>query len=56
MKILEITRKLHRLTGKLNLYIYICCDENKLDTVRIKKELKAIHQMVEFIERKLVLK
>jgi len=53
MKILELTRKLHRLTGKLNLYIHICCEESKLDTVRIKNEINAIYQLIEKIENEL---
>lgn len=53
MKIFELTRKLYRLTGKLNLYIQICCTENKLDTVRIKNELSEIYKTIESIEDEL---
>ena len=53
MELLEDTKKLYGLTGKLNIYIYMCCQENKPDIVRLKEELNQIRKIILDIENKL---
>lgn len=53
MKLAEFTRKLYRVTGKMNLYISLCCRKNKPDIVRLKEEIEYIKQIILNIENEI---
>ena len=51
MELLEYTRRLYHLTGRLNLYISsLQYEKNKPDVDRLKKEIRHISQIIETIK------
>lgn len=50
MELLNHVKQLHRITGKLNLYLSVCCQNNRLDIHRVKQNLFEIKQIVSEID------
>ncbi len=53
MELLNLTRSLYKLTGKLNLYIALCYQKNTLDKIRLREEINRIKQLISDIGTKI---
>ena len=53
MELSTPTKKLHQLSGRLNLYTSHYCQKNKPDIIRLRAEINSIKQIISDIEIKI---
>lgn len=50
LELLNYVKQLHRITGRLNLYLSVCCQNDRLDMHRVKQNLFEIKQIISKID------